>query len=333
MAARSRPALGAGHAPTGRAEGDGRPSDTPDTSAVPRNNAMKARIGDPLARVGQPQPIVLPQPTTLFAHRAARLESRADGHPMAAWLRFVAAIAKVQQALADRPGHIMLGVPDVMPDGSPPLATDAVMPGRDFVRQFRDFLSKLSDVPMPGAARAVLDELRTQDPHRLARACLAGSLRGREVGAAVFVAAVLQVAFACHAAGLDAASLHLLPQRSLCLVCGSTPVAGMITAAGPVPGTRYLHCGLCATAWNHARAVCTGCGESGGLVLKAIEDATVVKAETCAACYGYAKLLYQEQDMQVEPLADDLASLDLDLLLAEAGFARIGRNPLMVIAQ
>ena len=125
----------------------------------------------------------------------------------------------------------------------------------------------------------------------------------------------------------------IIAQGEVCPVCGSTSVAGVITAIGPVPGTRYLHCGLCATAWDHPRAVCTGCGESGELVLKAVEDGTVVKAETCAACHGYAKLLYQEQDMQVEPLADDLASLDLDLLLADAGFARVGLNPLMIIAQ
>ena len=55
-------------------------------------------------------------------------------------------------------------------------------------------------------------------------------------------------------------SLRLLPQRGLCPCCGSTPVAGLVTASGKTPGTRYLHCSLCSTAWNHVRAVCITCG-------------------------------------------------------------------------
>jgi formate dehydrogenase maturation protein FdhE len=37
-----------------------------------------------------------------------------------------------------------------------------------------------------------------------------------------------------------------------------------------------------------------------------------IKAEICSECQGYAKMLYQAQDMAVEPIADDLASLGLD---------------------
>jgi hypothetical protein len=51
------------------------------------------RIGDPTREtVGQPVAIVLPDPTTLFARRADRLASLADGHPMADWLRFMARV-------------------------------------------------------------------------------------------------------------------------------------------------------------------------------------------------------------------------------------------------
>ena len=37
-----------------------------------------------------------------------------------------------------------------------------------------------------------------------------------------------------------------------------------------------------------------------------------------------------DQDSGVEPLADDLASLALDLLMSEEGFARSGVNYLML---
>ena len=94
---------------------------------------------------------------------------------------------------------------------------------------------------------------------------------------------------------------------------------------------RYLRCGLCATEWNHVRAVCIGCGESGGLALHAIDGSGgAVKAETCDACRGYAKMLYQASDMQVDPMADDLASLGLDLLVSEAGWSRHAPNPLVL---
>jgi FdhE protein len=125
--------------------------------------------------------------------------------------------------------------------------------------------------------------------------------------------------------------MHLLPQRGRCPVCGFAPVAGVVTAAGRAPGVRYLHCGLCATAWNHVRAVCVTCGGSRGLALHSIEGSDgVVQAETCDECHSYAKMLYQAKDMAVEPMADDLASLGLDMLVGEAGYRRHAANPLVL---
>ena len=106
----------------------------------------------------------------------------------------------------------------------------------------------------------------------------------------------------------------------------------MITAIGVTPGTRYLYCSMCSTAWNHMRAVCVTCGGTRKLFLQAIEDDPgIVKAETCAECHTYAKLLYQLKDTQVDPYADDLASLGLDILVTEAGFARHAPNPLLLV--
>jgi Protein involved in formate dehydrogenase formation len=126
--------------------------------------------------------------------------------------------------------------------------------------------------------------------------------------------------------------LRLLPQRGLCPCCGSTPVSGVVTASGQTPGTRYLYCSLCSTAWNHVRAVCITCGRTRSLSLKGIEgDSGAVKAETCNECHTYAKMLYQARDMRVDPFADDLATLGLDLLVGDAGWARHAPNPLLLI--
>jgi FdhE protein len=294
------------------------------------------RIGDPTREgVGEPDPIILPNAPILFARRAARLDALADGHPMAGWLRFVACLARAQAAIslpwaAPIPTRVECDVAARLP----PLAADGH--ARDAV--WRDglasLLSGVTDDALPSATLSAIDRLRQRDigaVEALADAYLRGDLPANEADVAPFVAVALQVYFAHRAAALPVAALRLLPQRGLCPVCGSAPVAGVITAAGRATGVRYLHCGLCATAWNHVRAVCINCGESRTLVLWDLEGGNgAVKAETCDACHCYAKMLYQAQDMAVEPLADDLASLGLDIKVSEAGWSRHAPNPLIL---
>jgi len=68
------------------------------------------------------------------------------------------------------------------------------------------------------------------------------------------------------------------------------------------------------------------------LSLKSIEgDNGAVKAETCRGCHTYAKLLYEAKDTQVDPFADDLATLALDVLVGEDGWSRHAPNPLLLI--
>jgi FdhE protein len=193
----------------------------------------------------------------------------------------------------------------------------------------------LPDVPAP--ARAVMASLRNSQAgavESLADRFLGGAVDSAEAGATLYVAAALQVYFTRLAAELPLASLRLLPRRGLCPSCGSTPVAGMVIASGQTPGRRYLYCSLCAVAWNHVRAVCISCGQSRSLSLREIEgDSGVVKAETCNECQSYAKMLYRSRDVNVDPFADDLATLALDLLVAEAGWARHAPNPLLLIGE
>ena len=288
--------------------------------------------------VKAPAPLLLPDPATRFARTAARLDARADGHPMEAWLRFMARLAEAQHAAATSPRAPPAPDPRAVEQAvaarMPPLAAD----GHARDPAWRDGLAVLLDAAgrtsIPAPARAVIDTLRARSPgatENLADAFLHGAIALPDAGAALYVAAALQVYFTRLAAGLPQAALRLLPQRGLCPCCGSAPVAGVVTAAGQSPGVRYLHCGLCATAWNHVRATCITCGESRAVALRGIDgDAGAVKAETCDACRTYAKMLYEGRDMQVDPTADDLASLGLDLLIAESGWARHAPNPLLL---
>ena len=56
-----------------------------------------------------------------------------------------------------------------------------------------------------------------------------------------------------------------------------------------------------------------------------------VGAETCDECRTYAKVLYEAKDTGVDPYADDLASLALDLMVSEAGWSRHAPNPLLLV--
>jgi FdhE protein len=295
-------------------------------------------VGSPMGGVNSPDQLVLPDPATRFARTADRLEALAAGHPMEAWLRFMAGLARAQHVAATTTGPLTgvcaLSVAEAVAARMPPLGSDGHR--RDIA--WRDGLARLLDdfagTPMPGAAQAVMSSLGQYDSaemEALADRFLHGAVDPAEVGHAFYVAAALQVYFTRLAAALPVASLSLLQQRGLCPCCGSTPVAGVVGASGSTPGARYLHCSLCATAWNHVRAACITCGESRSIVLEGIEgDPGVVKAETCGACHTYAKMLYQAKDMQADPYADDLATLGLDLLVTEAGWARHAPNPLVL---
>lgn len=276
-------------------------------------------LGDlPRESISTPVPIVLPDPAKLFARRSDRLRVLAVAHPMADWLRFLAVLADAQARACRQPA---------------PSFDLSAQPGPALDQALAVIGGITADPSVPDASRAVLKRLAGQDPHALAESWLTGTVPADRAGEAVFIAAALQVCFARQAATLDAAALELRPQRGLCPVCASPPVAGMITGAGNVPGVRYLHCGLCATAWNHVRIACTGCGESKGLALQEIEGGNgAVKAETCDTCHGYAKMFYQAKDMAIEPLADDLGSLGLDLMVSDAGWSRLSPNPLLTVA-
>jgi FdhE protein len=292
--------------------------------------------GDPTGGVKAPLALILPDPATRFARSAARLEVLSAGHPMMEWLRFMARLAEAQHIVATTlpplPGLERIAVERAVDARLPPLAAD----GHRRDATWRDGLLLLLETfdgrEIPAAARAVVANLRNRPADALedlADRFLRGGLDVADAGAALYVAAALQVYFTRAAAALPATLLRLLPQRGLCPSCGSTPVSGVVTASGP----RYLHCSLCATSWNHVRAVCITCGEARALSLEGIEgDAGPARAETCNLCHTYAKMLYQARDTQVDPVADDLATLGLDLLVAEAGWARHAPNPLLLIA-
>lgn len=285
------------------------------------------------------EPIQLPDPAKRFAATAQRLDALAGGHPLEAWLRFMAMLSRAQHAVATTraPAASLseAGVSQAVEARLPPLAADGHERDASWREGLALLLDQLGQAELPPEARGAIEQLRRSDAaalEKLADQFLRGGLSASDAAAAVYVAAALQVYFTGSAARLKAAELRLLEERGLCPCCGSPSVDGLITATGTTPGTRFLYCSLCSTAWNHVRAVCITCGGTRRLSLQGIEgDPGLIKAETCGECHTYAKLLYQAQDTRVDPYADDLASLGLDILVAEAGYARHAPNPLLLV--
>jgi FdhE protein len=295
--------------------------------------------GSALGGVKAPEALILPDSGKRFSGTAARLEILAAGHPMEDWLRFMSKLVLAQCVAATEIEAVaapeLSVVEQAVEARLPPLAAHGHR--RDPV--WRDSLALLldnfDDGSMPPQVKTVIAQLRSRDAaaiESLADAFLHGSVDAADAGPVLYVAAALQVYFTRMAESLPLSILRLLPERGLCPCCGSTPISALVTAAGQTPGVRYLYCSLCSTAWNHVRAVCITCGDSRTVSLEGIEgDAGIVKAETCGHCHTYAKIVYQAQDMKADPFADDLASLGLDVLVAEAGWSRHAPNPLLLI--
>lgn len=84
-------------------------------------------------------------------------------------------------------------------------------------------------------------------------------------------------------------------------------------------------------AASSQRATWVTCGASRGVgLLRAGGRNGAVQAETCDDCRSYANMLYQAKDLALGPLADDIASLGLAMLVSEARCHRNAPNPFVV---
>ena len=288
-----------------------------------------------------PQRIRLPHPAQVFAERAARLEQKADGNPIGDYLRFVAQIVKAQQKAA---ANVQTAAPDaaqiaLAQEHSMPLlpAANHIDPvWQDVLIQLLDELDNAANVP--DALKPTLQSLRTmrtEDRDAIARRVLVGLLtESADLAAAPIVMAALQVVFADRASKLKESDIPYTDPATVCPVCGTPPVASVIRIGGRDAGLRYLHCGACCTEWHMVRIKCSHCESTKGVKYQKVDggDDTVL-AETCDVCHTYRKISNQEKDPFAEPLADDLATLMLDLLMSETEFARASINPLLPMAE
>jgi FdhE protein len=268
----------------------------------------------------------LPRPGELFERRARRFRELAAGNPMGELLEALGEVCAAQ-------GRALSRVPAPAPGTSAPGAVPlrATTWRRD--PAWRTVLAALVDDlrphPWPEGAGAALARLAAAPPDELeamADGILAGAAAFTDLAAAPFVAAALQVHFTALAATLPAGAVER--SQGGCPVCGSPPVAGVVQGDDRL---RYLACSLCGSEWNLTRIQCWSCSATGGIrYLGVTGDPGATKAEACTACQAYLKLFYRERAPRAEPVADDVATLTLDLLAATDGWARSGVNLFLI---
>lgn len=284
-------------------------------------------------------PAVLPPADDVFSRRAARFDQLAVGHSLSDWLRFLGALTRAQDAALQRLPELPL------PDAAalarsrehrmPPLPAQAWPRHPAWHDALRQIAATL-DATATDAVRAHLAALRGLDAARLealAERVLHTELYGEDAALLPYVAAALQVLWTGLAMRVTP-GVPALDVPGICPCCGFLPVASIVKGAGEVSNMRFLHCALCNTEWNLVRVKCAACDANDGIHYSHLEGeagpaAQAVRAETCEACKSYLKIVYQEKG-GVDPVADDLATLALDILVDEAGYARAGPNLLLV---
>jgi FdhE protein len=252
------------------------------------------------------------------------LSALAKGHPAEPYLELLATIARGQD---DAVREIRL--PPRSRPGPVPLAHEVADRDPAWHVMLRVILSACRGAALPAPARVAINRLEAAgaaELEALATEVLAGP--PRDLASAPFVGAALQTYLTQLAANERGSGVEALPvedsERTACPVCGSPPVAAVVLGTERL---RYLVCSLCASEWHHTRAQCFLCRSGEATSYYSVEGAPKgAGAETCDTCKTYLKVFDLQDVTTAEALADDAASLVLDLLLGEQGYRRAGVN-------
>lgn len=309
-----------------------------------------------VARAGGETPYLRwPRRDTMFAEREMRLRQLAGGHAMGDFLLFMADLAHAQQARLAAFPQVPLpqaaALDAATREARPPLPAAEWPRDAAWHAVLRGVVAELRP-KAPAGAQPALARLADADAEFLERQAdclLTGVMAGLDLACAPIVAAALQVYWAHMVDALRQAPhgrhepFGRTVDETLCPCCGSRPVASVTRGSGESLGQRYLHCSLCGTEWHMVRIKCPHCLGTKGLSYQSLDAAgaeegagagraahAAIQAETCDECGRYLKIMHSDRDPFVEPVADDLASLTLDLLVSETGRLRHGVNLMLL---
>lgn len=276
-------------------------------------------------------------PADLFKTRAARLRFLAKDHQLAPYLLFLAELADRQSALCDDATAVAPVDPARQTFARecrmPPIDRAALADDPALSALLDALIAAMDGVEMPEPARLALRAVATatdEDRRWLLDNALAGEAPAEAAAAHLFVSAATEVYLARLTATLDPALL--VPIRTgVCPACGGRPVASQVTGAQEIENLRYCSCGQCTTRWNEVRIKCLCCGSTKGISYRSVEDENAtIKAEVCSECQSWVKIMYQVKNPSLDPVADDIGSLGLDLLMKDTGLRRAGYNPALM---
>ncbi|MFC3060400.1 formate dehydrogenase accessory protein FdhE [Paenirhodobacter populi] len=277
---------------------------------------------------------LLPEPERLFAKRAARFAFLAQSSNLAPYLSFLGDLTQVQARLVpDLP-------PPALPDAArievaraarmPPIDRQAAIADPVLHETLDRLCAAAAAIDMPAPARQALEAVSLaprEDRDWLLGNVLTDTIPADSVAPHLFAAAAAQVHMARIAATLDVA--QLVPIRTgICPCCGGRAATSSVIGLKELENVRYAACATCATQWNEVRIKCLCCGSTKGLSYRSAETAkATVKAETCDECQSWVKIFYTLTNPAIEPIADDVGSLGLDLMMKETAYRRGGFDP------
>lgn len=286
---------------------------------LPEQTISPTNTGSPL----------LPPPHDIFSRRGKRFHHLAQHHNLGPWLNYLATVSETQQtaldALAAGPFDWFDTVQPADLSETPSVLAKVALVYDMLISQgpAATGLDAVAPTPRLSEDDLRLSVTRNQD---LALGHTDGS--GRDL-TDLMVAAAMQVVWTAVAQQVKATDMN--PANSeLCPVCGSAAVGSIVLSGEGKAGLRFQQCCLCSSRWNVVRAHCTLCEDGSKVQYLSLEgNHPAIAAETCDHCHGYAKICFQDKDLEVDPVADDLASLSLDVLVGEEGLGRAAPNLLL----
>lgn len=286
---------------------------------------------------------LLPNLSRVFTDRARRFKILAENSRLSPYLEFLSGICEIQNELAGSLSPVTPIPPEQVErareNAMPPLDLSVMADLPDYRQTLERFLDMAQALSKPEPAAEALKQVREADTETLdwiIGNVMDGNLPVESLAHHLYVSAATQVYAARLAAGVDAT--RLVPIRiGICPVCGGKPVASMIIGIHGAEGARYASCSFCSTLWNEVRVKCLACGSTKGVGYRSVaaeddsdgEDATV-KAEICDTCNSWIKILYQNKNPSLDAIADDVASVGLDMLMKDTDYKRAGFDPFLV---
>lgn len=272
--------------------------------------------------------VFYPSAKTLYTHRVERLQALARKSPFSDYLNFCLQIAQQQANLVkQQPVELHQSIP--LNNDNPPLSLKNLPLSDVWQKYLNQLLQAISDTTPQ--ITLIIESLLKNSAEQLQQKALYllnGELNKVEGNESIFIWSALSLYYCQLASQIKGKAVAENTDNSwLCPVCNSMPVASVIQIGGN-NGLRYLHCSLCESEWYVPRVKCTSCDDLQHIEYFSLDNTlAAIKTECCHTCQSYLKIFDQDKDPHLEVIADDIASLILDIKTEEEGFAKSGINP------